>query len=124
MHWSLACGTVGSTRKGVPPTLKENVDQNDSLFRKAKMTESYMTAFQWKDKRDVFALSTIHGNAVGNNLHHKPMLISGYNKYMGVVDHNDQLLVWNVVHTFVSIHAFKSGTPFKAKIDLLSCCFC
>lgn len=124
MHWSLACGTVGSTRKGVPPTLKENVDQNDSLFRKAKMTESYMTAFQWKDKRDVFALSTIHGNAVGDNLRHKPMLISGYNKYMGVVDHNDQLLVWNVVHTFVSIHTFKSGTPFKAKIGLLSCCFC
>ena len=84
---------MGSTRKGVPPTLKENVDQNDSLFRKAKMTEGYMTAFQWKDKRYVFALSTIHGTAVGYNLHHKPMLISSYNKYMGVVDHNDQLLV-------------------------------
>ena len=112
MHWSLACGT-GSTRKGVPPTLKENVDQNDSLFRKAKMTEGFMTALQWEDKRDVFALSTIHGNAVGDNLHHKPILIFGCNKYMGVVDYNDLLLVWNVIHTFVSIHAFKSGTAFQ-----------
>lgn len=76
----------------MPPTLKENVDQNDSLFRKAKMTELH-DCIAMEDKRDVFALSTIHGDALGDNLHHKPMLISGYNKYMGVVDHNDQLLV-------------------------------
>jgi len=53
-----------------------------------------MTAVHWKDKRDVYALSTIHGNAVGDDLPHKPEPISGYNKYMGGVDRNDQLLAY------------------------------
>ena len=53
-----------------------------------------MTAVHWKDKRDVFALTTIHGNAVSDDIPHKPELICEYNKYMGGVDHNDQLLVY------------------------------
>ncbi|RMX40695.1 hypothetical protein pdam_00020708 [Pocillopora damicornis] len=28
------------------------------------MTEGFITAVHWKDKRDIFALTTIHGNAV------------------------------------------------------------
>ena len=53
-----------------------------------------MTAVHWKDKRDVFALTTIHSNAVDDDIPHKPELICEYNKYMGGVDHNDQLLVY------------------------------
>ena len=53
-----------------------------------------MPAVHWKNKRDVFALTTIHGIAVGDDIPHKPELICEYNKYMGGVDHNDQLLVY------------------------------
>ena len=56
-----------------------------------------MTAGHWKDKRDVFALSTIHGNAVGDDAPHKPKLICEYNQHMGGVDYNDQLLVYFVL---------------------------
>ena len=91
---TLASGTIRSNRKGFPAAVKGNVDQNDSLFCKADMTEGFMTAVHWKDKRDVFALTTIHGNAVGDDIPHKPELICEYNKYMGGVDHNDQLLVY------------------------------
>ena len=56
-----------------------------------------MTGVHWKDNRDVHALSTKHGNAVAHDLPHKPELISDYNKFMGGVDHNDQLLVYFAV---------------------------
>ena len=77
---TLTCGTIRSNRKGFPAGVKDNVDQNDSLFCKADMTEGFMTAVHWKDKRDVFALTTIHGNAVGDDIPYKPELISEYNK--------------------------------------------
>ena len=51
----------------------------------------------WKDKRDVYALSAIHGNVVADELPHKPELISDYNKFMGGVDDNDQLLAYFAV---------------------------
>ena len=41
---TLACGTIRSNRKGFPAAVKDNVDQNDSLFCKADMTEGFMTA--------------------------------------------------------------------------------
>ena len=56
-----------------------------------------MTGVHWTDKRDVYALSTIHGNVVADDLPHKPELISDFNKFMGGVDHNDQLLVYFAV---------------------------
>ena len=69
---TLACGTIRSNRKGFPAVVKDNVDQNDSLFCKVDMTEGFITAVLWKDKRDIFALTTIHGNAVGDDIPHKP----------------------------------------------------
>ena len=89
---TLACGTIRSNRKGFPAAVKDKVDQNDSLFCKADMTGGFMIAVHWKDKRDVFALTTIHGNAVGDDIPHKPELISEYNKYMG-----GQLLVYYAI---------------------------
>ena len=91
---TLACGTVRSNRKGFPAAVQDNVDQNDSLFCKADMTGRFVTAVHWKDKRDVFALTTIHGNAVGDDIPHKTELICEYKKYTGGIDHNDQLLVY------------------------------
>ena len=71
---TLACGTVRSNRKGFPAAVQDNVDQNDSLFYKADMT-GFATAVHWKDKRDVFSLTTIYGNAVGDDIPHKAELI-------------------------------------------------
>lgn len=91
---TLACGAIRGNRKDFPAAVKDNVDQNDSLFCKVDMTEGFMTVVYWKDKRDVFALTTIHGDAVGDDIPHKPELIYEYNEYMGGVDHNEQLLVY------------------------------
>ena len=91
---TLACGTVRSNRKGFRAEVQDNVDQNDSLFYKADMTGRFATAVHWKDKRDVFALTTIYGNVVGDDIPHKAELICEYNKYIGGADHNDQLMVY------------------------------
>ena len=91
---TLACGAIRGNRKDFPAAVKDNVDQNDSLFCKVDMTEGFMTVVYWKDKRDVFALTTIHGDAVGDDIPQKPELIYEYNEYMGGVDHNEQLLVY------------------------------
>ena len=45
----------------------------------------------------MYALSAIHGNVVADDLPHKPELISDYNKFMGGVDDNDQLLAYFAV---------------------------
>lgn len=94
---TLACGTVRNNRKGFPPALKENLDRSQSLFLKSEMKEGFMTVVHWKHKRDVNALSTIHGNAVSEDVPHKPEIITEYNKYMAGVDNNDQLLVYFAV---------------------------
>ena len=91
---TLTCGIVRSNTKGFPVAIKGNVDRNDSLFHRVNMVEHFMTAVHWKDKRDVYALSTIHGHAVKDDLPHKAKLICEYKKYMGCVDHNDQLLAY------------------------------
>jgi len=61
-----------------------------------------VTAVRWFDKRDVYALSTIHGNEMvslpprrnENQPVTKPTLIVDYNKYMNGVDRCDQLLTY------------------------------
>ena len=82
------------SKKQQQAAVQDNVDQNDSLFCKADMTGRFVTAVHWKDKRDVFALTTIHGNAVGDDIPHKTELICEYKTYTGGIDHNDQLLVY------------------------------
>ena len=59
-----------------------------------------LLALKFKDKKDVFMLSTVHDNSMVNrpdrrhrNQHHtKPTCISDHNKYMGGVEYTDQLL--------------------------------
>ena len=89
---TLACGTVRQDSKGMPPALMTKntptYTRGQSTFRKHKN----VTVVRWKDKRDVFALSTFHGNACNNELPHKPEMIETYNKFMNGVDRADQLL--------------------------------
>ena len=58
-----------------------------------------MVAVHWFDKRDVFAMSNIHGTGnveVIRRGHEQsfqnPVIINEYNKFMGGVDQCDQLL--------------------------------
>ena len=57
-----------------------------------------LTVVRWKDKRDVFALSSFHGNSIDNEMPHKPEIISTYNSFMNGVDHNDQLLSYHALN--------------------------
>ena len=49
---------------------------------------------RWKDKRDLFALSTFHGNSVEHDMPRKPEIILSYNQFMNGIDRNDQLLTY------------------------------
>lgn len=89
---TLACGTVRQDRKGMPAGLVKKATQaytrGQSTFLKCKN----LTVVRWKDKRDVFALSTFHGNTCDAESPHKPELTATYNKFINGVDRADQLL--------------------------------
>ena len=96
-----ACGTVRVNRRGLPAAVKENVRKGEMKF--IQMDNS-MLAIKWMDKRAVTALTTIHDDtavaverrnrhaAGGRETVMKPQAIVEYNRYMGGVDHADQLL--------------------------------
>ena len=52
-----ACGTMKSDRGRFPENSKGNLQQDQSRFLRV----GKLMAVHWKDKRDVYALSTIHG---------------------------------------------------------------
>ena len=95
-----ACGTVRSNRFGYPKQLqgKRKMEKGEAIF----YCTNGVTAVRWFDKRDVHALSTIHGNEMvsipprrsENQPVSKPMLIVDYNRYMNGVDRCDQLLTY------------------------------
>ena len=98
-HKTGACGTVRSNRLGFPKQLqgKMKMKRGEAKFLQCKE----ITAVRWFDKRDVFALSSLHGNEMvavtcrGNSEPvNKPKLIADYNVNMSGVDRCDQLLVY------------------------------
>jgi len=93
-----ACGTVRCNRLGFPKELqgKMKMKRGEAKFLQCDC----ITAVRWFDKRDVFALSSLHGSEMTSVLTRsstepvsKPKLIADYNTYMSGVDHCDQLLV-------------------------------
>ena len=91
---TLSCGTVRQDRKLMPASL---MIKNTPKYRCGESTflkHHNLTVVRWKDKRDVFALSTFHGNACDDDLPHKPKMIENYNKFMNGVDRADQLLTY------------------------------
>ena len=92
-------GTVRTNRKGFPKDLVgEKLDKNVSVFLHC----DGITAVHWKDKRDVFCLSSLHGNEIetvknkndDEEEKSKPKMICDYNTNMGGVDLHDQLQVY------------------------------
>lgn len=88
-----ACGTVRPSRKGLP-YLKDKLAAGET---KSYFTKDMM-ALKWKDKREVFILSSLHDdsfenskkiNSKNNEFFQKPKCIIDYSNNMGGVDRND-----------------------------------
>ena len=96
-----ACGTLRLNRRGVPPEARVKLKKGE---QQVVPLDDTMKVVQWHGKRVVSILSTIHSDAivpierqsrhakVGCKVVEKPESITEYNKYMGGVDHADQLL--------------------------------
>lgn len=97
---TLACGTVRAARRGTPKNLSEDkkMKRGDFDFR---ITCTGVSFFKWLDKKPVFFASNFHGseNTTVPRKDNKgvvhdincPTIVRDYNKYMGGVDHADQL---------------------------------
>ena len=89
-----SCGTIRSNRGMFPDDfIRAKLPKGDSLFLKW----GDLLAVHWSDKKDVFVLSSFHGNGVQNVQRHseevsKPDMICQYNTYMGGVDTCDQYM--------------------------------
>ncbi|CAK9796635.1 PiggyBac transposable element-derived protein 4 [Anthophora quadrimaculata] len=91
-----ACGTVKQRRKGMP-ILNKKLNTGEVEFR----TTNNLLALKWRDRKDVFMLSTFHTNEListgkRNYKTHefilKPKCIVDYNSSMGAVDKCDMVI--------------------------------
>lgn len=94
LQQTVACGTVRVNRKGFPQRLVNTKLKNGEL---ASMRNEEILALKWKDKRDVYVLSSIHKETSveiqgRQGLVQKPDCINDYNQFMGGVDFNDQMM--------------------------------
>lgn len=91
-----ACGTVKQRRKDMP-ILNKKLNRGEIEFR----TSNNLLALKWRDKKDVFMLSTFHNNefvSTGKKNYktqefiNKPKCIVDYNHSMGAVDKCDMVI--------------------------------
>lgn len=90
-HSTQACGTICSNRKGYPEPRKGYPEP----VKQAKLKRGEVIAMKFKDKRDVPMLTTIHNEEMTpgrNDAHEKLKCIVDHNKYIGGVEHTNQLL--------------------------------
>lgn len=87
-------GTIRKDRIGNPPEVtKANLKKGES---KGMYSEKILVG-KWRDKRDVLYISTEFENIMENtknrrgNEVEKPLPVVNYNKYMGGIDHRDQM---------------------------------
>ena len=91
----LACGTVRANRRGLPSST-ERLSRGEAEFKKC----GELTFVHWKDKRDVFCLSTFHSAQMApittrrGEVVQRPVLITDYNAFMGGVDRMDQMITY------------------------------
>lgn len=91
-----ACGTVKPRRKDMP-VMSEKLESGELSFR----SSSNMLAVKWKDKRDVYVLSTCHSadyvttkkiNYRTGERVQKPSCIVDYTTNMGAVENRDKVI--------------------------------
>ncbi|KAJ8949458.1 hypothetical protein NQ318_007559 [Aromia moschata] len=95
-HKTNSCGTVRSNRKKLPK-FEKKLKKGETEFRSSE----HMLALKWKDRREVFMLSTMHENKMvtlpkkdritGENIK-KPLCVVDYNRKMGAVDKTDMMI--------------------------------
>ncbi|XP_068098218.1 piggyBac transposable element-derived protein 4-like [Hyperolius riggenbachi] len=88
---TLACGTLRTNRKGLPQSLiKKRLEKGET----ENLRSEEMLLVKYKDKREVYVLSTLHTPAIitRSDGQQKPECIHDYNQYMGGVDRNDQMM--------------------------------
>ena len=83
----------------------DDSDDEFEVYTEMAMDDSVLR-LKWKDKRDVFLLSTLHDDSMvevqrrlrfvtgGTEKIWKPKAVDKYNKYMGGVDQSDQLVLY------------------------------
>ena len=88
-----ACGTVRKDRGNFPDTFHQKLKRGQMVF----LRDKNLVAVHWFDKRDVYAMSSIHGTSKEDVIRRgdtepveKPKIIIEYNKYMNGVDKRDQ----------------------------------
>ena len=93
----VVCGNAIGNRLKVPQPLKEEpLEKEDYAFRRS----GNMLMVRYKDKKEIYFLSTIHEiktekllkRGRGQLSPSKLSLVNDYNKYMGVVDRNEALI--------------------------------
>lgn len=94
--WLLLCWHSLTTGKDFPVQLIPSATMDPGRFHLATVND--LTGHWWRDRRDVYALSTIHNKSVvtvmkqpkGSRTLPCPSTIADYSKYMGGVDLTDQ----------------------------------
>lgn len=93
-------GTVRSNRVGMPKDLvTAQFKPGDVAFRR----QDKKLVVRWKDKRDVYVLSTIHRPVMRKKrsrteTKRKPTAVIDYTANMGGVDHSDQMVAYHPMH--------------------------
>ena len=93
-HGTLACGTTRANR--VPAELRNQQLQKGQLHALRSGTNRQVLAVKYKDKKDVYMMSTLHDEGLvrvqrGRAMVNVPTVINDYNKNMGGVDKQDQV---------------------------------
>lgn len=85
-----ACGTVRCNRKNFPKDLQQEKLKSGDI--RVKFGHG-LTALRWKDKRDVYMLSSMHHPAeqTASKEIRKPKIVADYNMNMGYVDLSDRM---------------------------------
>ena len=88
-----ACGTVKRNRKNYP-VFPTDLKKGEMITKHTK----HQLAMCWKDKRQVYMLSTVHSDAMvpqAEGKVSKPLAILDYNNNMGLVDKSDMQMSFN-----------------------------
>ena len=152
----LACGTVMMNRKYFPKdlvTTKKNLQRGEHKY----LCSDNFASVVWCEWNPIYFLSSYHDPSVTKSVNRKnkdgtvvavtcPELVTDYNKYMGGVDHNDQMcklfrprkhylwprrllmkvIMWCCYNAFIALSHFRPHRRSSHRLfmftDFLQCC--